>query len=117
MGAPRKMTFSLSRGVVSYVGRSFDGTQHIQTDISANSGSSGGPLLSSRGELVGISSFILRGSQGLAFAIPIDYAYRRFPVLRGGPDGKRFDRWLASRSGPDVSRQDFSAKTKRPASR
>lgn len=78
MGAPHKMRFSLSRGVVSYVGRTFEGTSYVQTDLAASGGSSGGPVMNERGELVGVSSFILRGSEGLTFAVPIDYAYERF---------------------------------------
>ncbi|HEY2367605.1 MAG TPA: serine protease, partial [Polyangiaceae bacterium] len=60
MGAPRKMRFSLSHGIVSYVSRSFDGTKYVQTDLAANGGSSGGPVMNERGELVGVSSFVLR---------------------------------------------------------
>lgn len=108
MGAPRKMTFSLSHGIVSYVGRSFDGTLYVQTDLSANSGSSGGPIMNDRGQLIGVSSFILRGSQGLTFAVPIDYAYKRFAAELGvRADTSRFDRWVESRqSDRDTKHRD-----------
>jgi serine protease Do len=98
MGAPRKMQFSFSRGIVSYVGRAFDGTLYVQSDLAANSGSSGGPVFNERGELVGLSSFILRDSHGLSFAVPIDYAYRRFAQLRGDHERSRFGIWLAARA-------------------
>jgi S1-C subfamily serine protease len=97
MGAPRKMQFSLSRGIVSYVGRSFDGTLYVQTDLAANSGSSGGPVMNERGELIGISSFILKNSQGLAFAVPVDYAFRRFAEPLGTRDVDAFESWVAER--------------------
>ena len=98
MGAPRKMSFSLGRGIVSFVGRSFDGTLYVQTDLAANPGSSGGPVLNERGQVIGVSSFVLRGSQGLSFAVPIDYAFTRFDKwLAARPDGERFTRWLAAR--------------------
>lgn len=104
MGAPRKMKFSFSRGIVSYVGRSFGGTLYFQTDLTANSGSSGGPILNDRGELIGVASFILRNSQGLAFAVPIDYALARFDVLTDGRDARAFAAWLAARQpAPDPS--------------
>ena len=45
MGSPRKMTFSFHRGMVSYLGRSFDDVRFIQTDLPMNPGSSGGPGL------------------------------------------------------------------------
>ncbi len=101
MGSPRKMQFSLSRGIVSYVGRSFDGALYIQSDLPANSGSSGGPVMNDQGEVVGVSSFILRNSQGLSFSVPIDYAFVRFHKQLGRRDTTSFDRWLdARRSGP-----------------
>lgn len=106
MGAPRKMTFSMSHGIVSYVGRSFDGTFYVQTDLAANPGSSGGPIMNDRGDLIGVSSFILRGSQGLTFAVPIDYAYKSFSAELGEKrDSSRFDKWLESRKAKPDTRQ------------
>ncbi len=100
MGSPRKMRFSLSHGIVSYVGRQFDGTFYVQTDLSANGGSSGGPVMNERGEVIGVSSFIFHNSEGLTFAVPIDYAYDRFAAQLGRParDGRRFHEWLDARS-------------------
>jgi S1-C subfamily serine protease len=78
MGAPRRMAFSLHRGMVSFVGRDFDGVRYLQTDLPANAGNSGGPVINDRGEIIAIMSFILRESEGIAFALPIDYALERF---------------------------------------
>jgi S1-C subfamily serine protease len=83
MGAPRRMAFSLHRGMVSFVGRDFDGVRYLQTDLPANAGNSGGPVINDRGEIVAIMSFILRESEGLAFALPIDYALERFEARLG----------------------------------
>lgn len=99
MGAPRRMTFSLGRGIVSFVGRTYDGQYYLQTDIATNSGSSGGPVLDELGRVIAVSSFILRDSHGLAFAMPIDHAYRRFEkYFEGSLDSGRFERWLAAQS-------------------
>lgn len=46
----------------------------IQTDASINPGSSGGPLLNLRGEIVGVNSFIRDDAQNIGFAIPVDIA-------------------------------------------
>lgn len=98
MGSPRKMRFSFHRGIVSFIGRPFEEVFFLQTDLAMNPGSSGGPILNDQGELIGIAAFILRDGQGLSFALPIDYALRRFSAL--ATDGARqqrvalFESWL-----------------------
>jgi S1-C subfamily serine protease len=78
VGSPRKMYFSVSRGLVSFPNRFLDGVEYIQTDLPINVGNSGGPLVDDEGDVVGIVSFILRDSQGISFALPIDRAVTRF---------------------------------------
>jgi S1-C subfamily serine protease len=99
MGAPKNMTFSFNSGIVSYVGRPYSELFYLQTDVPTNAGNSGGPVLDERGRVVGVSSFILRDTQGLAFALPIDYAYRRFAeFFAGGFNSQPFSAWLAARN-------------------
>lgn len=89
LGAPRKMAFSLSRGMVSFMDRDMNGVRYLQLDLALNGGSSGGPVMNERGEVVAISSFILKGSQGLSFALPIEYALERFALTsqeKAAPD-------------------------------
>jgi serine protease Do len=80
IGSPFGFTNSVSAGVVSAKGRALPGDGYvpfIQTDAAVNPGNSGGPLIDSRGEVVGITSQIYTGSggfQGLSFAIPIELA-------------------------------------------
>jgi len=78
VGSPRKMYFSVSRGMVSFPNRFLDGVEYIQTDLPINVGNSGGPLVDREGQVVGVVSFILRDSQGISFALPIDRAVARF---------------------------------------
>jgi serine protease Do len=78
VGSPRKMFFSVSRGMVSFPNRLLEGVEYVQTDLPINEGNSGGPLVDRQGRVVGIVSFILRDSQGLSFALPIDRAITRF---------------------------------------
>ncbi|MDN8617460.1 Do family serine endopeptidase [Variovorax ginsengisoli] len=82
IGSPFGFANSVSAGVVSAKGRALPGDGYvpfIQTDAAVNPGNSGGPLIDSRGEVVGITSQIFTGSggfQGLSFAIPIEVATR-----------------------------------------
>ena len=82
IGSPFGLDHSVTAGIVSAVGRNnpAPGQQYvpfIQTDVAINQGNSGGPLLNTRGEEVGINSQIFStsgGSMGISFAIPIDLA-------------------------------------------
>jgi S1-C subfamily serine protease len=113
VGNPRRLGFTLSRGIVSHVGRPMEGARYVQTDLPINDGNSGGPVLDQRGEVVATMSFILRRAQGLAFALPINYALQRFasrlpPRADQAAYFARFQRWLAAPGGagpPDADRQ------------
>jgi S1-C subfamily serine protease len=78
IGCPKHLAFTVSRGIVSFVGRDMEGTRFLQTDLPINDGNSGGPVVNARGELVGLMSFVLKQSQGLSFALPVTYAVERF---------------------------------------
>jgi S1-C subfamily serine protease len=69
IGNPRGLEQSISEGIVSG-NREQDGASWIQHSAPISPGSSGGALISSRGELLGINSFLLANSQNLNFAVP-----------------------------------------------
>jgi len=81
VGCPRHLAFTVSRGIVSFVGRKMDGVRWLQSDLPINDGNSGGPVVNARGELVGVMSFILRRGQGLSFALPINYSVDKWQCL------------------------------------
>jgi serine protease Do len=80
IGSPFGFENTVTAGIVSGTSRSLPEGSYvpfIQTDAAVNPGNSGGPLLSTRGEVIGIASQIYSrtgGYMGLAFAIPIDVA-------------------------------------------
>ena len=80
IGNPLGFSSTVSAGVVSALGRTMrarDGRAMegiIQSDVALNPGNSGGPLVDSRGRVVGINTAIILGAQGLSFSVPIDTA-------------------------------------------
>lgn len=79
IGNPYGLTTSVTQGIVSATGRgllnlvTFE--NFIQTDAAINAGNSGGALINSHGELVGINTAVLAqdpGTEGIGFAIPVD---------------------------------------------
>ncbi len=76
VGSPMGLENSVSMGIVSAVDRQLDADAsqaYVQTDAPINPGNSGGPLINTRGEIVGLNTFIFTssgGNEGLGFAIP-----------------------------------------------
>ena len=81
IGNPLGLDNTVTQGIISATGRSSgqvgipdQRVSFIQTDAAINPGNSGGPLLNQKGEVIGINTAIIQGTQGLGFAIPIDTA-------------------------------------------
>jgi len=73
VGSPRGLEGTVTAGILSSIRDSGDGFKVLQTDAAVNPGNSGGPLVNSKGQAIGVVSFKLRSSEGLNFAIPINY--------------------------------------------
>lgn len=73
VGSPRGLDGTVTAGILSSVRDSGDGFKVLQTDAAVNPGNSGGPLINGKGQAIGVVSFKLRSSEGLNFAVPINY--------------------------------------------
>lgn len=71
IGAPKNLSYTLTKGIISNVSRNIGAYEYIQIDAAINSGNSGGPLLNESGEVIGVNSMKLSDAEGIGLSIPI----------------------------------------------
>jgi len=104
IGNPLGFQSTVSAGVVSALGRTLRGVggrlieNVIQTDVALNPGNSGGPLVDSRAQVVGINTAIIAMAQGISFAIPAHTARWVVPQLLA--HGRVSRAWLGLTAQP-----------------
>ncbi|MGN1349405.1 MAG: S1C family serine protease [Anaerovoracaceae bacterium] len=113
IGNPLGMNFerSVTQGIISGLDRTITTTDSstgstnkmeglIQTDASINSGNSGGPLINSDGEVIGINSAKASSAEGLGFAIPINTA---LPIIEEIKESGTYEQTYVGISGMNVA--------------
>jgi hypothetical protein len=114
IGAPHGLSFTVTRGIVSFVGRNVKGKSFIQADVAINPGNSGGPMINAKGEVVGINNFVISNAVGLNFAIPINYLFMGEETITRGilpftSDNVTMSQWRSWESEPTSSIQKVVA--------
>ncbi|HVG44651.1 MAG TPA: trypsin-like peptidase domain-containing protein [Longimicrobium sp.] len=109
IGAPEGLSHTVSTGIVSAI-RSIQGRTLVQISAPISHGSSGGPVLNMRGEVIGVSVSVLSEGQNLNFAVPATelLALSRTPPTRIAFTGSLRDGPGGGPSGPDVSTQNLA---------
>jgi Do/DeqQ family serine protease len=115
MGEPFGLRGTVTMGIISAKGRSLGGQierfeDFIQTDAAINQGNSGGALVDTRGELVGINTAILGGesggNQGIGFAIPANLARSEMDqILKNGKVTRGYMGILPQELTPELAKQ------------
>jgi serine protease Do len=85
IGNPLAYEHTVTVGVISFIGRKLFNSsldRYIQTDAAINFGNSGGPLINTRGEVIGINAAISSRAANIGFAVPINQANAILPQLR-----------------------------------
>lgn len=85
LGYPGGKNLTITKGIVSATKKDdFDDRVYIQTDTAINSGNSGGPLVNRCGEVVGVNTATLLGTQNIGFAITADQVEKRVVAMVEG---------------------------------
>lgn len=73
VGHPFGLKYTATKGIISNSSHDDMGVIYVQHDAALNPGNSGGPLISSKGEIIGVNTFVVRNGNNIGFSLPIHY--------------------------------------------
>jgi serine protease Do len=90
-GHPFGLSFSVKSGFISNTREVVEGIPYIHIDLSLNPGNSGGPLSNTKGEVLGVNTFIMRDSDNVGFALPSEILRQTLDAFKasGGTNAAR----------------------------
>ncbi len=85
IGNPHGLSFTVTEGIISALDREGPNgiEEYIQTDVSLNPGNSGGPLVDTKGEVIGINNFKIGGAESLGFALESNSVRKSINAMLG----------------------------------
>ncbi|MBK9735462.1 MAG: trypsin-like peptidase domain-containing protein [Saprospiraceae bacterium] len=73
IGHPFDLKYTVTQGIISSLHHHERDIDYIQHDAALNPGNSGGPLVNSKGEVIGVNTFIMKDGHNIGFALPVSY--------------------------------------------
>lgn len=84
IGHPFGLKYTATKGIISNSEHDDMGVIYLQHDAALNPGNSGGPLISSKGEIVGVNTFVVRNGNNIGFSLPIQYLHNALTEYKKG---------------------------------
>lgn len=81
IGSPLGLSGTVTKGIISSLRTTSNGVQLIQLDAALNPGNSGGPLINQSGQVIGVTTFKLKGFENLNFAVTSNEVRKAFSIL------------------------------------
>jgi serine protease Do len=88
VGHPFDLKYTATQGIISSLLHHEDDIRYIQHDAALNPGNSGGPLVDSKGHIIGINTFIIQNGNSIGFSLPSDYLIQCIREFKRGEDKK-----------------------------
>jgi len=84
VGHPFGLKYTATKGIISNSEHDDMGVLYVQHDAALNPGNSGGPLISSKGEIIGVNTFVVRNGNNIGFSLPIHYLHNAIKEFQKG---------------------------------